>query len=281
MKWIIAFLPAVGWGLIPIISGKIHDSKPMNEIYGTGLGAVIIGIIFALIMRPEMSIGIFLLALVSGIGWAIGQIGQFLSYTRIGVTKTMPISAGLQLIGSCLIGGLIFHEWKSPKAIMFGILALVLMIGGVFLTSLSKAHDGSNRIEDFLLLLFTSIGFWVYASFPKAVTVSGKELFLPQMLGILVGAIVYLLFSKKKRVAFKQKASYWNILTGFSFSIGACAYIFSVEANGVATAFIYSQIAVVIATLGGMYILGDKKHGKDLVFTLIGLALIVVGSFIS
>lgn len=280
MNWIIAFLPALGWGLIPIISGKIHNSKPMNEIYGTGLGAVIIGIIFALMVHQNISIGIFLLAIVSGIGWTVGQIGQFISFTNIGVTKTMPISAGLQLIGSCLIGGLLFHEWNSPKAIILGIVALVLMIGGVGLTSLSKAQDGSNRIKDFLLLLFTSIGFWIYASFPKTVKVSGKGLFLPQMLGILLGAVIYLLFSKKA-AAFSEKASYWNIITGFSFSIGACAYIFSVEENGVVSAFIYSQIAVVIATLGGMYILGDRKHGKDLIFTLIGLTLIVIGSFIS
>ncbi|MDE7056018.1 MAG: GRP family sugar transporter, partial [Lactobacillus sp.] len=49
MNWIIAFLPAVGWGLIPIISGKIPSSRPLNEIYGTGIGAVIIGIIFTII----------------------------------------------------------------------------------------------------------------------------------------------------------------------------------------------------------------------------------------
>lgn len=59
MNWIIAFLPAVGWGLIPIISGKIPSSRPLNEIYGTGIGAVIIGIIFTIIAHPKMSIGIF------------------------------------------------------------------------------------------------------------------------------------------------------------------------------------------------------------------------------
>ncbi|MEY8441125.1 GRP family sugar transporter [Lactobacillaceae bacterium 24-114] len=280
MNWIIAFLPAVGWGLIPIIAGKIPQSKPKNEIYGTGMGAVITSIIFTIIMRPNISSVVFLLAIVAGIGWAVGQIGQFISFTNIGVTKTMPISAGLQLIGSCLIGGLLFHEWNSSRKIMLGLLALVLMIVGVFLTSLSKDHNGQNKVKDFLLLLFTSIGFWVYASFPKAVTANGRELFLPEMLGILLGAILYLVFAKKD-AAFKQKASYLNILVGISFSIGACAYIFSVERNGVATAFIYSQLAVVIATLGGMYILNDRKHGKSLFLTLAGLALIVVGSFIS
>ena len=155
MNWIIAFLPAVGWGLIPIISGKIPSSRPLNEIYGTGIGAVIIGIIFTIIAHPKMSIGIFLLAMISGIGWAVGQIGQFISFTNIGVTKTMPISAGLQLIGSCLIGGLIFHEWNSPKAIFLGILALVLMVVGVFLTSMSKGYNESNQLKDFLLLLLT------------------------------------------------------------------------------------------------------------------------------
>ncbi|WP_369395626.1 GRP family sugar transporter [Lentilactobacillus senioris] len=35
-----------------------------------------------------------------------GQIGQYVAYRNIGgVSKTMPVSSGLQLIGTSLIGG--------------------------------------------------------------------------------------------------------------------------------------------------------------------------------
>ena len=278
MNIIIALLPAIGWGIIPLIVSKVKNSPPTNQILGVGVGATIFGIFVTVLQRPSMNLSIFLLSMISGAFWAIGQIGQFVSFTKMGVSKTMPISTGLQLIGNTIIGALIFGEWSTINQYVLGTLALILIIIGVVLTTVTrKASSQKTNSKDLLFLLLTTIGYWVYSAFPKAVSASAQSMFLPQMIGILIGASLYVIFTKRA-VAFKQKATWFDVLAGFAFGIGAYTYIISAQMNGVTNAFIYSQLSVIISTLGGMTILGEHKYGRELVSTLIGLALIVVGA---
>jgi glucose uptake protein len=281
MNILIALLPAIGWGLIPLITGKVKNSQPYNQIVGVGIGAVLVGIVVTAIQRPAMTPGVFALAVLSGMMWALGQTGQFISFTRIGVSYTMPISTGLQLVGNTLIGAIIFGEWQGSRQIIMGTFALILIIIGVILTSLSDStSDKKVTARDLLFLLATTIGYWVYSAFPKSVNANAQSLFLPQTIGILIGAVLYAVFSKHGDV-FKQKATWLDLFAGISFGIGGFAYIISAQMNGVTQAFIYSQLNVIIATLGGMTLLGEKKHGKLLVATLVGLVIIVVGAALS
>lgn len=280
MNIIIALLPAIGWGIMPWIVNKVPASKPSNQILGVGLGATLVGIIVTIAKQPTTSLPVFLISLLSGAFWTIGQIGQFISFTRIGVSKTMPISTGLQLVGNTLIGALIFSEWHSQNDFLFGSIALLIIIVGVILTAYTeKDADKSKKAtkKDFLFLILTTVGYLVYSAFPKTISANAESMFLPQTLGILLGAIIYLLFSKQQ-VAFKQKASYLDILAGIAFGIAAYTYIISAQLNGVTNAFIYGQLSVIISTLGGMTLLGEKQEGKELLTTLAGLALIVVGA---
>lgn len=43
MGILLALIPAIGWGMQPLIARKVGGS-PANQIFGTGLGALIIGI---------------------------------------------------------------------------------------------------------------------------------------------------------------------------------------------------------------------------------------------
>ena len=52
----------------------------------------------------------------------------------------------------------------------------------------------------------------------------------------------------------------------------ALAYLLSVYCNGIATGFTLSQMNVVLATLGSIYILGEKKTRKEMRHVLTGLA---------
>ena len=278
MNVILALLPAIGWGVIPLIVGKVPNSHPANQILGVGFGATLVGIIVTVLQHPHMTLGVSLLSLVSGAFWAIGQIGQFVSYTRMGVSRTMPISTGLQLIGNTISGALIFGEWNGNNQYVIVSLALILIIIGVALTAVSNDPNSKKMTgRDLLFLLVTTIGYWVYSAFPKAVNADAQSLFLPQMIGILIGAILYAIFTKQAKV-FTQRASWLDAFAGIAFGIGAYTYIISAQANGVTNAFIYSQLSVIISTVGGMTLLKEYKHGKELVSTLVGLALIVIGA---
>ena len=42
MVYLLALIPALGWGLMPLITGKIGGSA-VNQMFGIGAGATIIG----------------------------------------------------------------------------------------------------------------------------------------------------------------------------------------------------------------------------------------------
>lgn len=200
MNILIALIPALGWGIFSLIAGKIKNSHPANELMGLGTGALIIGIITAIIHPTSSNITIFSLSLISGMFCALGQSGQFISMRNIGISKTMPLSTGFQLIGNTLIGAIIFGEWTSSSQYLIGTLALILIIVGVSLTAISKDKSAKLKMRDIILLLFTSIGYWIYSSFPKAITADAQTLFLPQMIGIFIGSIIFLLVSCQTKV---------------------------------------------------------------------------------
>lgn len=278
MNVLIALLPAIGWGLIPLIVNRVPHSQAVNQILGVGLGATLVGIIVTLIQRPAMELGVSILALISGALWSVGQVGQSFSYTRIGISKTMPLSTGLQLVGNTIIGVLIFGDWKTSSQYVIGIFALILIVIGVTLKAVT-GKDASKKVsvKDLGLLLSTTAGYWVYSAFPNAVSANAQALFLPQMMGILLGATLYLLFTKRIS-AYTEKASWLDMFAGIAFGVGAYAYIFSAQMNGITLAFIYSQLSVIISTVGSMVLLSERKYGQELISTLVGLLLIVVGA---
>ncbi|MFC6201220.1 GRP family sugar transporter [Lactiplantibacillus nangangensis] len=277
MNILIALIPALGWGLNPLLISKL-GGKPVNQTLGTGVGALIVGLIVQLAVRPSVDTGTFWLSALSGAFWVLGQIGQYTSYSRMGVSTTMPISTGLQLVGTSVIGVLMFGEWAGDGAKIVGFAAIVLMIIGVALTAVTDSPDGRNGLMSGLVILVpTTVGYWVYSALPKAVSASGTAIFFPQMLGMFLAAVLYALISGRGR-AFKERTSWLNAFAGLIFGVSALAYIFSAKANGVATAYVITQVSVVISTLGGLLVLHETKSSRELRLTIIGLVLIVAGS---
>lgn len=277
MNIIIALIPALGWGLNPLLISKL-GGKPVNQTLGTGIGALIVGLIVQLAVRPTVDAQTFWLSALSGAFWVLGQIGQYTSYSRMGVSTTMPISTGLQLVGTSVIGVLMFGEWAGDGAKIVGFAAIVLMIIGVALTAVTDSPDGRNGLMSGLIILVpTTIGYWVYSALPKAVSASGTAIFFPQMFGMFLAAVIYTLVSGRGQ-AFKERTSWLNAFAGLIFGVSALAYIFSAKANGVATAYVITQVSVVISTLGGLLVLHETKSSRELRLTIIGLVLIVAGS---
>lgn len=278
MNILIALIPAIGWGTMPLITGKIGGSA-VNQIFGIGAGASIIGLLAFIFTKPTVSPAAFCLAVLCGALWTIGQIGQFISFKRIGVSNTIPLSTVFQLVGNSIIGMIIFGDWAGIQSKVIGIVALIIVVIGALLTSVTDQKGQKIAASDFLFLLCTTIGFWVYSSFPNIPLIkaqSGTGIFLPEMLGILVGAVVYGLFADRK--SFTQKQEYQNIIGGLVWGIAGFAYIFSAQANGNTSAFIWTQLNVVIATFGGIFILHEHKSKREMSYTILGIILIVIGS---
>ena len=284
MAYLIALIPALGWGLMPIITGKIGGSSA-NQIFGIGDGASIIGIVAFLIMHPSVSTTAFIFSLVCGALWSTGQVGQFVSFKRMGVSNTIPLSTVLQLVGNSIIGVLFLGNWSGTQALLIGFAALAIVVVGALLTSVSDDNGSGQKVTtaNFLFLLVTTIGYWVYSTFPSLPVVKGEDsvgIFLPEMLGILIGASIYGTIATKGQF-WKESESYKNILGGLSWGAAAFAYIFAARQLGTNTAFIFTQLNVIIATFGGILILHERKSAKEMKFTVSGIVLIVLGSILT
>lgn len=280
MAYLIALIPALGWGFMPLITGKVGGSEA-NQVFGIGAGASLVGLIAFLIIHPQVSMKAFLFSLLCGALWSTAQVGQFVSFKRIGVSNTVPLSTVFQLVGNSIIGVVIFGEWHSARALTIGFIALAIVIIGAMMTSFTDRSGGQNvTSKDVLFLLVTTIGYWIYSSFPKMPILAHEDsvgIFLPEVLGILLGGIIYDLASGNAK-AFTQKEQYTNILAGISWGIAAFAYIFAARMIGVTVAFVFTQLNVIIATFGGILVLHEHKSPRESKFTFWGIVLIVIGS---
>lgn len=281
--------PLLGWGLYPTIASKI-GGRPVNQILGSTLGTLIFALIFAAVNGMSLPTGMDLVfSIISGIGWATAQIITFQSFTLIGSSRAMPITTAFQLLGASLWGVLALGNWPGTTAKLLGGLALVLIILGAWMTvwSEEKTQEQSSILKKAVLLLAVGeIGYWAYSAAPQATAIDGMHAFLPQAIGMVLVAVVYsvvLSVRGKEKEAFTEAVSYKHIFSGFFFAFAALTYLISAQPdmNGLATGFILSQTSVVLATLTGIWFLGQKKTKKEMTVTIIGLVLILVAAMMT
>ena len=278
--------PLLGWGLYPTIASKI-GGRPVNQILGSTLGTLIFAFVFALVNGMSLPTGMDLVfSILSGVGWAIAQIITFQSFTLIGSSRAMPITTAFQLLGASLWGVFALGDWPGMNAKLLGGLALVLIILGAWMTvwTEEKTQEKANVLKKAVLLLAVrEIGYWAYSAAPQATNIDGMHAFLPQAIGMLLVALVYsviLSVKDKEKSALAEAVSYKHIFSGFFFAFAALTYLISAQPdmNGLATGFILSQTSVVLATLTGIWFLGQKKTKKEMTITIIGLVLILAAA---
>ncbi len=281
--------PLLGWGLYPTIASKI-GGKPVNQILGSTLGTLIFAIIFSVSQGISLATGTdLLLGILSGIGWASAQIITFYCFGLIGSSKAMPVTTAFQLLGASLWGVIALGNWPGVSAKVFGRLALILIIVGASLTVWTEEKSDENTSvlkKAVIMLAIGEIGYWGYSAAPQATSLTGQEAFLPQAIGMVLVAVIYSLVlsvKTKEKSAFVDVVSYKHIFSGFFFAFAALTYLISAQPdmNGLATGFILSQTSVVLATLTGIWFLGQKRTKKEMTMTLIGLALIIIAATVT
>ena len=280
--------PLIGWGIYPTIASKF-GGKPVNQILGSTLGTLIFAIVYNQIERLGFPQGKdLLLAILSGIGWAVAQVITFYSFTLIGSSRAMPVTTAFQLLGASLWGVVALGDWPTMIDKIVGFVALVVIILGAWMTVWSehKTKEDSNSLRKaVIVLLIGEIGYWAYSAAPQAASISGKQAFLPQAIGMVIVGVIYgiITLARKQGNPFTQKVTYKQIISGFFFAFAALTYLISAQPNmnGLATGFILSQTSVVLATLTGIWFLGQKKTHREMAVTVGGLVLIIAAAAIT
>ena len=281
--------PLLGWGLFPTIASKI-GGRPVNQILGTSLGTLIFAAIFSMINGLVFPAGMDLfLSILSGVGWACAQIITFKCFTMIGSSRAMPVTTAFQLLGASLWGVFFLGNWPGATAKLLGAFALVLIMIGAKMTVWSETESAESAgimKKAVLLLAVGEIGYWAYSAAPQATAIDGMHAFLPQAIGMVIVAVIYsaVVTIKGGEISpFIEAVSYKQIFSGFFFAFAALTYLISAQPdmNGLATGFILSQTSVVLATLTGIWFLGQKKTAKEMTVTIIGLVLILAAATIT
>ena len=286
---LIGLVPLLGWGLFPTIASKI-GGRPVNQILGTSLGTLIFAAIFSMINGLAFPTGMDLFfSILSGVGWACAQIITFKCFTMIGSSRAMPVTTAFQLLGASLWGVFFLGNWPGATAKLLGAFALVLIMIGAKMTVWSETESAESAgimKKAVLLLAVGEIGYWAYSAAPQATAIDGMHAFLPQAIGMVIVAVIYsavVTIKGGETSPFIEAVSYKQIFSGFFFAFAALTYLISAQPdmNGLATGFILSQTSVVLATLTGIWFLGQKKTAKEMTVTIIGLVLILAAATIT
>ena len=278
--------PLLGWGLFPTIASKF-GGRPVNQIFGATVGTLIFAIVLSLFKGIGLPGGMALVfSLISGAGWAFGQIITFKAFELVGSSRAMPITTAFQLLGASLWGVFALGNWPGITNKIIGFLALLVILIGARMTvwTETKQQEYSKNLRSaVILLLVGEIGYWIYSAAPQATDIGGFKAFLPQAIGMVIVAVIYALLNMSKGNAFKEKVSWQQIISGFFFAFAALTYLISAQPNmnGLATGFVLSQTSVVLATLTGIFFLNQKKTSKELMITIVGLVLILVAASIT
>lgn len=279
---ILGLVPALGWGIQAIVMQKI-GGRFTNKVMGMVTGGVIFALVIFLFHRPtaitsQLVIG----SVLSGIFWSIGQILQVRSFDVLGVSAAMPISTGEQLIGTILFGIFYFREWTKTSQYYFGVAAVFLIIVGVIIISIrsgsAEIRSTHSNFRGLIILTVSSLGLIGYAVIPRIFKLNGWDMLLPQAISMWI--VMAFIVSRVKNNQMWHIKSWQNILTGLCFAIANLTILLSNEYNGIAIGYTLSQLNVVVATLGGIFILHETNTREQKKRIIIGLLLIVTGAIL-
>lgn len=279
MDMLLALLPALLWGSIVLFNVKIGGGA-YSQTLGTTLGALLFSIGLYIYKPVNLDGTTIIIGLISGFFWVIGQGGQLKTVDKIGVSKAFPISTGMQIITTTLFGAIVFREWDSKQAVILGIIAIILIVTGVVFTSVSdkslqKSEGKSNFGKAILTLSVSTLGFLTYAVIIRFFGVDGWSALLPQGAGMFIGGL--LLTSRQRPY---NLYTVKNILPGLIWAAGNMFMFISQKNVGVATSYTLSQMSVIVATIGGIFVLKEKKTKKQLIFISIGITMIIISAIL-
>lgn len=276
MAIVIGIMPALFWGVLPVWLQKVTGGTFRQQLIGTTIGIVFVAAAVHVVCGFSVGASVWVLFLLSGFCWSFGQAGQYYCYDRLGVSITMPLSTALQIVGNSIIGGLFFGEWNGRWDILKSLLALVLIIAGVFLTNGRGGAKATAKLRDYGVLVLTTAGYWLYSAFPLMVTGVGSKIegFLPQALGMLISSFL-IGATQRREVCDGRTVS--NISGGLIFSVAAATYLMSMSMNGMVNAFVLSQLNVAVSTLMGAIILKETAKGQ-VPRVAVGLVVLLVGA---
>lgn len=273
LQILLALVPSVLWGLYSLIIPKIGGNTGQQTL-GVTTGALLFaGICFPFYRHHYTLFGVTV-SVLSGFIWAFACLYQVKSFKQMGVSRTMPITTGMQLIGTGLVGVLFLHELGTAAALELGIAALVVFVVGIALTSYRERKESYDHVSaGMVTVTLSSFAYVAYIVIIEIFAVNSFDVILPQAAGMVAGA---LLMTMNDEDRFSAKTAQL-IIPGVLWAAGNLIMFYSNGVLGVALSFPLSQLGIIISSVGGMVVLHEEKSRTERIALLIGLLCVFCG----
>jgi len=218
--------------------------------------------------------------LLSGLLWSIGIIFLLKGFQAWGASRTMPLTAALQLTLNGLIGVVLLGEWRAPGAMALGMGAVALVIaGGTAGTWQEGGGVGPSprmRRIGALMTVCSAVFLGIYPGLLRLTDVSSADAAGPMGIGALIGAVIASRALPNKG-PLRGEGAIPALLSGVAWALGNLALLHSTATVGVAAGFTFSQLGFVIAALGSIFLLKEPRTRKEIIVVFVGIAAALAG----
>lgn len=281
MVYLIALLPALGWGLMPVIA-KVMRGTPREQLLGTTIAALSVSMIVNCVFNITYEIEPVIISFISGFFWSIGQYFQFLVINKADVSKVMPVSNGTQLLFTTLCAGIFLGEWQSNSQAILTLTCLVVLTFSIYLVTKSDKISDKLSKKSILILCLSSLCLMIYVSITSYFKVSGIQVFLPQALGMFGGSMLFSVIKTNHSTPSKLnlKKISKNIFTGLSWVLANMSLFYVSRHLGVGFTYSISQLCVILSSYFGVALLKESKSLKEIKFLNVGSLLYIINIII-
>ncbi len=289
MVFLIAVITVACWGLWLAPTQNVKLPNQSIKTFYVSLAFLVLALIVAFSQGvPSYTLPGFLLPFAGGFLWSISSLFAFVGTRNLGLAKAIGIWAPLNIVVSVFWGAVLFQELINLKGLMlvWFILALGLMIGGVLLIVLAKGWKTSETVQRSIRAGFAgAIGagiLWGTYFIPmKYGGASAWVSSLPFALGMFVTGVGMVIVARDP-LRLEKVSDYGRVLgAGILWGIGNYTMLLLTDAIGAGKGFSISQLAVAVNALLGVYILKDPApKTRAATYTLIGCLLAMAGGII-
>lgn len=282
-----ALVPSILFGLQTTLTGAVQTTD-QQRVLGLTTGGFVLALAVTPFLGVEWNVRDVIVAFVTGliVGW--GLVDQVAAFNVLGVSRTMPVSTGGQLAAISLGGVLLFGEWRHGGALPVGVVAIIVLILGIWFVSRTEEGSDTKNLDwarGTRLLVTSTFAFSSYVLIGRAFGLDGPSILLPQATGyFLIALIAYAVDARRKGDEAPKLVSLpMAQMTALGLMWGAAVVLLQVGAGrvGVATGFTLSQLGILISTPLGILWLGEHRTGRELRWTVIGVALVIVGAVLA
>ena len=200
---LIGILPSVFFGVATTLMGKTGGSD-RQRVMGAVLGGLLMAAVATPFLHPAwtpLNLGV---SFLTGLLLGVGVCDQLRSYSVLGMSRTMPLSTGGQLVLMSLAGIAIFGEWLHGGALPYGLAAIAVLIVGIWFLSRSESGSDAASLDwkrGAFLLTTSTLGLVAFPLIIKWFAIAPAEFLLPQAVGYTVYCAIFFAIQGRGGVA--------------------------------------------------------------------------------